>query len=785
MKILDLAVISAALIMHIPKKSLTRGSNMTTIEKPQEVTHTEYIGRGVPRRDGLAKATGTAKYTFDITLPDLVYGTIVSATIPRGRVAAVDHRRAAALPGVLLVLSSENQEPTPARKAGGKPYIWFNREISYDGQDVAFVVATTQQIADEAARLVAVTYAEEPAVTTMRAAMQPAAPSVKADGTANVEFVTSDDDAAHERGDIQAGLDAAQVALTVHYDMPMQTHNPWEAHVTVATWQGDDLTVYDSVQYPIGARRTIADALGIAPEQVRVIAEHVGGAFGAKLSTKSQAPLAALAARQLGRPVRARLTREQMNRNARYRPATLHEIRIGADLAGHLTALAHDVWSSGSVNGEYYERGAITTQFLYACPNLASKHYRVRYNQQPPGSMRAPGEMQNQFALETALDEMAAALGMDPIELRCINHTDIHPISGKPFSRKPLQELLARGAEMIGWQDRVLPPGSRRDGPRWRGIGCAVAFYPLWRQPAKATISIGSDGRATVKSSTVDLGTGTYTVMAQVAADGLGAHLDDIIMELGDTDLPQAPIAGGSMTVPSVAPAIYAAGQDARAKLIAAALALPDNPFGELGADYLTTVGGNVCASADPTRALSFAAIVQAAGEDITGTAEYKPQNDEYEAGNFGAHFAEVEVDVQTGYVTVTRFVAVHDSGRVLNANTFRSQLYGGIIWGISNALLEETRVDARRGRVLNPNLTDYLVPTALDVGQIEVAWLSEPDDNAGPLGIKSVGEVGITGTAPAIGNAIYNATGVRLRRLPFRPQYVLPELIASGITAD
>jgi xanthine dehydrogenase YagR molybdenum-binding subunit len=755
---------------------------MTTIEKPQEATRTEYIGRGVPRRDGLAKATGTARYTFDITLPDMVYGTIVSATIPRGRVARVDHSRAQALPGVLLVLSSENQEPTPPREEGGKPYIWFNRTISYDGQDVAFVVATTQQIADEAARLVAVEYEEDPAVTTMRAAMRDDAPSVKADGTPNVEFVTSDDDAAHERGDIQAGLDAAQIALTLQYDMPMQTHNPWEAHVTVAAWNGDDLTVYDSVQYPFGARRTIADALGIAPERVRVIAEHVGGAFGAKLSTKSQAPLAALAARELGRPVRARLTREQMNRNARYRPATLHEIRIGADLEGRLTALAHDVWSSGSVNGDYYERGAITTQFLYACPNLSSKHYRVRFNHQPPGSMRAPGEMQNQFALETALDELAAALGMDPIELRRRNHTDIHPISGKPFSRKPIIDLLERGAGMIGWQERALPPGSRRDGPRWRGIGCAVAFYPLWREPAKAEVVIGADGRVTVKSSAVDLGTGTYTVLAQVAADGLGADLDDIVMALGDTDLPQAPVSGGSMTVPSVAPAVYAAAQDARAQLIAAALALPDQPFGELSAEYLTTAASSVCVAADPARALPFATIARATGQAITSTAEYKPQNDEYEVANFGAHFAEVEVDVATGYVSVLRFAAVHDSGRVLNAATFRSQLYGGIIQGISNALLEETRTDARRGRVLNPNLTDYLVPTSLDVGQIEVAWLSEPDDNAGPLGIKSAGEVGITGAAPAIGNAVFNATGVRLRRLPFRPQYVLPELLAAGI---
>jgi xanthine dehydrogenase YagR molybdenum-binding subunit len=753
---------------------------MTIIEKPPMPTRTGYIGQGVPRRDGLAKATGTATYTFDIVLPDMVFGTIVSATIPRGRVVRVDHRRAEAVPGVLLVLSSANQAPTSPRLPEGKPYIWFNHDIMYDGQDVAFVVATTQQIADEAARLVDVTYEELPAVTTMRAAMLAEAPAVRPD-VPNVEYV-GDDEENFAQGDIQAGLDQAQVTLALEYELPTQTHNPWEAHVTVATWQGDDVRVYDSVQYPLGARRTIADALGIDPEHVRVIAEHVGGAFGAKLSTKSQAPLAALAARLLARPVRACLSREQMQRNARQRPAILHELRLGADGMGHLAALEHRVWSQGAVISDYYENAATTSRFLYACPNIAVKQFRVRMNAQPPGSMRAPGEMQSQFALESAMDELAVALDLDPIELRRRNYTTQHASSGKPFSRNTMLDLLERGAAMIGWQDRAKPPGTLRDGPRWRGIGCAAAYYPLWRMAAKAEVVIATDGRATVKTSTVDLGTGTYTVMAQVAADGLGADLADITVRLGDTNLPEAPIAGGSMTVPSVAPAIHAAAHDARRQIIDAALALAGGPFAGMPAEGLTTTASEVYATSDPTRALSFAAIMGATGGEITGQGAYDPGEDEYIAGNFGAHFAEVEVDVETGAVTVTRFVAVHDSGQVLNANTFRSQLYGGIIQGISNALLEETRVDARRGRVLTKNLTDYLIPTSLDVHQIQVAWLDEPDALAGPLGLKSVGEVGITGVAPAIGNAIYNATGVRLRRLPFRPQYVLPALLDAGI---
>ena len=755
---------------------------MTTIEKPSQTTPTTYIGQGVPRRDGLAKATGTAKYTFDVALPDMVFGTLVSATIPHGRVDYVDHAPALALPGVLLVLSSENQAPTPPLAADGKPYTWFNREIVHDGQDVAFVVATTQQIADEAAGLIIVTSSERPFAGDIHTAMMEGAPTARADGSPNAELVMDDADANYARGDVTTALAEAATTLDLRYELPPQTHNPWEAHVTVAQWDGDSVTVYDSVQYPMGARRTIAGALGIAVEQVRVITEHVGGAFGSKLSTRSQAPLAALAARLLQRPVRARLTRAQMNRVARQRPALWQTLRIGADADGHLTAIDLHAWSTVSPGSGYYE-GVVTSRFLYACPNVASEQWRVFINQNPPGSMRAPGEMQSQFALETAMDELAHTLKLDPIELRRRNMSATHPVNGKPWSRNSLMECLEQGAQQIGWQRRASSAGSLRDGPRWRGLGCAAAYYPLYSMSTEAEVAIIVDGRVLVKCSAVDLGTGTYTVMAQVAADGLGAQLADVTMLLGDTDLPKGPMAGGSMTVPSAAPAVHQAAQDARQQLIAAALALPDAPFAGLVAADLTTSTSYVYVTAQPSRALAFAAIIQASGiAEIVGKGAWKEEENPYAIANFGAQFAEVEVDVETGIVSVLRIVAVHDSGRVLNAQTFRSQLYGGIIWGISNALMEETHIDARRGRVSNANLADYLIPTSLDIGQIDVSWLDEPDYQANPLGIKSVGEIGITGIAPAIGNAIFNATGVRLRKLPFRPQHVLSALLAAGI---
>ncbi len=768
-------------IPQVPVNPQDPTSNPTST--PAEQMHS--IGQPLPRIDGLAKVTGQAIYSFDHALPDMVFGTILSATIPHGQVVRVDHRRALALPGVLRVYSCENQPPTPPRVEGGAPYIWFDREIRYDGQDVAMVVATTQAIADEAVGLITVDVAPAPFVATVRAAMAPDAP--QAGETPNVEDPGSPygEPAQYTRGDVAAGLLEAAVTITAAYDLPSQIHNPWEAHVTLATWDGDCVTVYDSVQYPIGARNFIANALGIPSEQVRVIAEYVGGGFGSKLSTKTQAPLAALAARHLERPVRVRLTRAQMHRNARHRPQTLHHLRLGATSAGILTAIDHEVWSGGAPKAQYYESAASTSRYLYACPNLRSAHWRVRVNQNPPGSMRAPGEQQSQFALECALDELAHALRIDPITLRQRNQASTHAVSGKPFSRNSIPTLLDLGSQRIGWDQRAQPPGSQRDGALWRGIGCAVAFYPLHMARAEGRVRLQADGSVLVESSGVDLGTGTYTILAQAAADGLGTTPADITVHLGDTTLPVAPIAGGSMLAASVTPAVYSAALDARQQLIDAALDLPDGLFAGCSASDLVIGAGRVTHRRDAGRAITFAELLRLRGTtEIVGQCNFAADDLPMEYGNFGAHFAEVTVDVETGIVRVPRFVAVHDSGRVLNPTTYRSQIRGGIIWGLSAVLLEASHMDGHRGRITNANLVEYLVPTALDIGEIDVTWLDEPDAGANALGMKSAGEVGITGAAPAIANAIFNATGLRLRHPPFQPPRVLMALRAAGITA-
>jgi len=741
-----------------------------------------YIGREMPRIDGMAKATGAARYTFDITLPDMVHGTLIGATIPHGRVVQVDASAALALDGVLLVLSVENTPPTPANGPKGKPYVWFDRTIVNDGQDVAFVVATTQAIADETATLIAVTYERLPFVATMDDALADGAP-LAGDGP---NVINPDDEGQEEdeldrahytRGSVADGLSAAAATIDVTYTTPPEFHNPWETCVSVASWSGDAVTVYDSTQNPHNVQKGVAAALGIAQARVRVIAEHVGGGFGLKLKATTQAALAANASLQLGRPVRARLTRAQMTRGTRQRPATRHHIRMGADASGTLTAIQHDLWTANSPNFSYWENAAQSSRHLYACPNVISRHWRVNVNQSEGWAMRGPGSMQNQFALESALDELAAQLGIDPIELRRRNEPTTH-ISGKPYAHRTVMQCLERGAEMIGWDRRAQPAGSMIDGPRRRGIGVAVAYWPVYRIRAQSGIEIDLDGRVHVRNSSVDIGTGTYTIMAQIAADGIGARIEDVTVTLGDTTLPQMPSAGGSWLASSGGMAVHNAALAAREQIIAAAIALPDGPFAGCTPADLTTSAGSVCRIDDFGRSLPFEAVMRAHGEAISAIGTWSPRDATVELSDFGAHFAEVEVDVETGIVSVVRFVAVHDSGRVLNAKTFRSQLYGGVIWGISAALMEEMHMNPQHGRVANANLWDYIIPTALDIGTIDIAWLDNPDYDANALGAKGAGEVGLTGATPAIANAIYNATGVRLRDLPFRPHRVLPALL-------
>lgn len=763
---------------------------MTTVTRPQTTTpavepqpgrqRTEqerYAGQPMPRLDGLAKATGTALYTFDRQLPDMVYGVVVGAAQAHARVVAVDHASALEMPGVLLVFSVENCPPTPARDDQHEPYVWFSREIVFDGQAVAFIVATTHTAAEDAARALRVSYDPLPHAATLAAAMAPDAPQVGA----SPNIVDPDDgklgdglwDANYRRGDVQQGLQKADVALTARYTIAPEAHVPWETFATLATWDGSLLTIYESTQDPNGARDTIAAALALEPDQVRVLAEYVGGGFGAKFDPLPQAALAARATHQLQRPVKTWLACALGMRLGKHRPATIHDLQVGAAASGELTALDHLCYSAGSPGDSYYDMGAMTARFLYACPHVLSQHRRVNVTFTPPTSMRAPGGFQSQFALETALDELAHALALDPIDLRRRNHAAINPMTGKSYSSQQMLACVERAAALIGWDRRTPAPSAKHPSGVHRGLGMAVAFWPTFRTRSQTGVRIDAGGAIIVSTSAVDIGTGTYTILAQVAADAVGADLRDVRVQLGDTRHPAGAAAGGSMGASAASNATHVAGQAAREALITAALAIPDGPFAGCSAADLTTAWSQVLHHDDPQRALSFAAVTRAAGE-ISVTGSWKPEKVDVELADVGAHCAEVEVDIETGMVRVLHFVAVHESGRVLNAQTFRSQLAGGIIWGISAALMEAMQIDRRQGRLLNAGLAEYHIPTALDIDQLTIEWFDEPDLHANPLGVKGVGEVGITGAAPAIGNAIFNAAGIRLRDLPFTPRRVL-----------
>lgn len=752
----------------------------------RDVSRPQHIGQPLSRQDGVAKVTGLARFTADIALPDMLFGTIVSATIPHGHVEYVDHTCAESQASVRLVLSAENQSAILPASADASSYNWFDRDITYDGQNVALVVAETQQAADEAARLIHVTYMPLPFVATLHDALADDAPPAGKGPNLEDPVEIYHEPADYQVGDVASGFAQSDVVVSTEYSLPSQVHNAFEPHVTVASWDGNCLTVYDSVQDIYRTRQQLADALGLAPQCVRVISQYIGGGFGSKLLPKSQAFLAALASLHLKRPVRVQLSRAQMSRNATHRPATLHKMRIGADSSGKLLGIEHIVWAGDSPKSSYYEMGAWTTRFLYACPNVRSKHWRVRINQGPPGHMRGPGKFQSQFALESALDELAHALALDPIELRRRNHTLQNPLTNKPYSAKRMLECLETGADLIGWQNRAVIPGERRQGSKCRGIGCAVAYYPYHANEAHAEVLIDGDGMITVHSSAVDIGTGTYTILAQTAAEALGAVPEDIAVQLGDSSFPFAPGSGASKTAASVAPAVYAAAQDARRQLIDAAQRLEHSPFADLPAEDLIIHVGRICYRHDMSRSLGIADLLATlGGGSIHGRGSWSEQDEKFTIASIGGQFAEVEVDSETGVVAVQRIVAVHDCGQVINPHLFQSQLYGGIIWGISHALFEEQLMDRQHGRIYNTNLWNYLIPTGLDIPQIDVVALDFPDYAANRLGVKGAGEIGITGITPAIGNAIFNATGVRLRKLPFKPSYVLNALLRTPAQSE
>ncbi|WP_020654441.1 xanthine dehydrogenase family protein molybdopterin-binding subunit [Massilia niastensis] len=725
------------------------------------------IGAPVDRTDGWAKVSGAARYAAEHPVENLAHAVLVTSTVPNGRIIRIDTARARQAPGVLLVMTHENAPRLPEETRHGKLSPPIGRILSllqddlvhYNNQPVAVVVAATLERAREAAALLRIDYERAPAVLDFGEARQSVHPPDKV-------LAQSTDT---RRGDVHAGRLAASVVHEAVYSTPVEHHNPIEPHATIAAWDGDHLTLYDTTQYIKGVQRSVAETLGIAPGKVTVRCPYVGGAFGCKGSVWSHVVLAAMAARQAGRPVKLVLERSQMFGPVGARPVTQQEMLLAAFSDGRLSAVRHDTIAHTSMIEDWMEPCGLMTRMMYASPNQETTHRLARMHLGTPSFMRAPGEASGSFALESAMDELAVALDMDPVALRLKNYTDRDPGKDLPFSSKSLRQCYEEGARRFGWQERDPRPRSMRRDGKLVGWGMATTTYPANRSPAQARAVLHPDGSVVVASATHELGTGTYTVMCQVAADALGVALEQVGFALGDSALPEAPVSGGSATVASVAPAVQAACRALRLKLAGIAAADPTSPLHGALPGELEVEHGELYLPGEPMRRESMGVIAARHGGPVEAEARAEPGEEKkaYSMHAFGAVFVEVEVDEDLGTLRVPRVVGVYGVGRLLNAKTGRSQLMGGIVGGLGMALFEETVFDRFDGRAVNGNLAEYHVPVNADIGSIEVHVVDEDDPHVNPLGAKGIGEIGITGVAAAVANAVWHATGRRIRDLP------------------
>ena len=721
------------------------------------------IGQPLDRVDGVAKITGAARYSGDMNVENQAHAVLVLSSVPKGRITSMNAAAALEAPGVIHVMTPKNAPRLPqGGRAGINPpagrvlSLLQDCDVHYDRQPIAVVAADTLEQATAAAGLLEIQYEEAAAeldfCRTRTAAHSPG------------KIVGHEADSM--RGRIDDGGVEARVTAT--YETPMEHHNPIEPHATLAHWEGDRLTLYDSTQYVSGAQETVSKVLGIPKHDVRIVCPFVGGGFGCKGSVWSHVVLAAMTARHINRPVKLVLERPQMFGPVGGRPRTLQNLSIAARRNGQFIALEHEVLSHTSVIEDFAEGAALQTRIMYDCPNLRTSHRLVPLNVATPTFQRAPGHATGTFALESAIDEAAYALNMDPIQLRLLNEPERDPDSGRPWSSRSLRQCYESGAAAFGWSRRSAAPNGMHDGNTAIGWGVAAATYPANRQAAKARARLTADGRLIVQSGTQDLGTGTYTVMTQVAADALGHPVERTVFELGDSEFPEAPVSGGSQSVASVAPAVRAAVLALRDKLIDRAISDEASPLrGAARADVVIDQGFMGSRSGSHRQPLAQSAL--RAGTDIVadGTAQPGEEKKQYSMHSFGAVFAEVHVDRELCQIRVPRIVGRYAVGALLNAKTGRSQLMGGIVWGVGMALMEQTVLDQRTGRIVNANLAEYHVPTNADIGEIDVGIVAEKDVHINPLGARGIGEIGITGVAAALANAIYHAVGVRVRELP------------------
>jgi xanthine dehydrogenase YagR molybdenum-binding subunit len=700
----------------------------TTIARP--------LGSEASRVEGVEKVTGAARYAFEHRVPDPVFAVPVLSTVARGRVVAVDAARARAQAGVLEVLDHANAPRLRSdASTSADLLILQGPEVRYRGQVVAAVVADSPEAAREGADLIAVRYEEEPHdVLLRRGHPEQYAPETVNAGVAGTVV----------EGDVEGAFAAADVVVDATYTTAVNHHHPLEPHATVAVWEGGGLTLYNADQGPFMTAGALAPLFGLEPAQVRVVAEHVGGGFGSKVGPRASTVLAALAAQATGRPAKVALTRQQLPSLASHRPPSIQRVRLAADREGRLLAIDHEALTHTARHVEYVDQLLASVRVVYGAGARRTVHRAVRLDVPPPGFMRAPGHASGMFAQEVAIDELAYALGIDPIELRVRNEPDRDPATGMAFSSRNLVGALREGARRFGWEGRDPTPGVRREGRWLLGTGVAAAHHPDSTFPSTAHARVDDDGRFTVEIGAVDIGTGARTALTLVAADTLGVAPADLEIVIGDSASGDAPMAGGSLGTASWGWAVAKACRLLRAELDAHGGVVPP---------------GGLAVTADTA-------------DDVAG-------REPLARHTFGAHFAAVRVDVDSGEIRVDRMLGCFAAGRIVSAKTARSQFLGGMVMGISQALLEKGELDARFGDFANRDLASYHVAANADIGDLQACWLEEEDRSDNPTGAKGIGELGIVGVAPAVANAVFHATGVRARDLPIRIESVRAALAA------
>ncbi len=730
------------------------------------------------RYDGVAKVTGKAKYAAEFTVKNPAYAFVVQSTIASGTLTAIDQATAAKAPGVLAILTPFNApelpKPKPQPPARRHITVLQEKDVWYNGQPIAVVVANSLPEAQYAASLLRITYAKTPPKLDFHGRL----------GEGRAPKQQGREPADSKRGDVDASHNKSATKIDVTYTTPVQNHNPMEPHATIAEWVGDKLNVFDSTQYITGDKMSIARTLGIPLDDVRVQCPYTGGGFGSKGSTWSHVVLCAMAARVVKRPVKLALERNQMFGPVGTRPTTVQKIRLGASSDGKLLAIQHDVTEHTSVMEDFLEPSAYQSRYLYDSESNATSHRLFEMNLGVPTFQRAPGEATGTAALECAMDELAHALKIDPLQLRLNNYAEKDVEKDKPWTSKHLREAYTEAADRFGWSKRNPTPGQMREGNKLIGHGMATAIYGANRSAAQAVVRILPNGRGFVGSGTQDLGTGMYTIMAQTAADALGLDPTLIDVKLGDSTLPKAPVSGGSQSAASVCPAIPPAALQAMLKLSELAVNDTQSPLHGLKSVDLDFKAGRLFSKADPAKSQTYAAILTRNGnQPVEGHGDAEPSQDHtsFTSQSWGAVFAEVAVDASTHMVEVRRVVATYDIGTLMNNKTGINQLHGGIVWGVSTALHEEAHIDPVHGRTANENLAEYHVPVNADIGVLDVTCLNIPDTKFNPLGARGIGEIGITGAAAAVANAIFNATGKRIRDYPITPDKIMQAKITQA----